>query len=419
MTKQSPPQRSDDDQLQRYLAGGSSLSHAYRSEADEVTPPELDRAVLEMAHAAVPPRGRRVSRWQLPLALAATLLIGVPLAWNVTRQAPRMEPASGISTPVAEAPVPEVSAAPAATAQRSREALAAVPSVGPVSGIEAASERRQDASRQKVDPPARKAGEGLAGLNDVDGIGPANEVSTEAEAPQVAGETAEERSVAEMDVAAGAPAPVVTMQSLMAPPPATMAPASKRSAESVGGSTPSRSWGVPTGWNLAQTTDGRYQVGVDLQAPHDGAASAVLQGQTGRGWVELSQRLSAVQYRGLRLRLRGFLRTDLRGGQVQLWLHAGAADAVRAQGRIDAAGTVLSGAHGWQRVDVVIDVPADAETISLGVLLFAGDGEAHVDQLSLVAVPPGLAADDAIRDGPPPLPQPINPGFEEFVRASR
>ncbi len=84
-----------DPELDRYLAGGSRLSTRYRAASSEATAPELDRAVLEHARAAVrpsvtaapPPRRRSwQQRWAVPVGIAATLLVGVDLAWRVADQ---------------------------------------------------------------------------------------------------------------------------------------------------------------------------------------------------------------------------------------------------------------------------------------------------------------------------------------------
>jgi hypothetical protein len=397
MSKQSPPQLPDDDQLQQYLAGDSSFSRAYRDESREVTPPELDHAVLQMAQAAVP-RRRRASRWQLPLALAATLLIGVPLVWDVTRQAPQMEVQS-----VAGTADVQVQAAATATSVPDAAAGAERASAGDREVASGAVASRQAKAAPQTASPARAPAAVAA-----------------SPAPEAAAELATAPPHREMDdAAAGQRAPALALQSLMAPSGIAegdaMASSPTQDDASAEDRVPSRYWGLPAGWNLTQSRDGRYQAGVDREAPYAGTASAVLQGDSGHGWVELSQDLPVAPYRGLRLRLRGFLRPDLQRGLAQLWLRAGPVDAVHVAGQIDASAAVVNGVRGWRRVDVVVDVPADAEALSVGVLLFDGDGEIHVDQLSLVEVPPGLTAEDADRGGQPPLPQPRNAGFEAPV----
>jgi hypothetical protein len=68
-----------DRELENYLAGDSPLSRRYRAASRETPPPELDAAVLAAARAAVVHAPRRRGRWQLPLAAAATVVLGVSL----------------------------------------------------------------------------------------------------------------------------------------------------------------------------------------------------------------------------------------------------------------------------------------------------------------------------------------------------
>ncbi|TJY65221.1 hypothetical protein E4T66_03095 [Sinimarinibacterium sp. CAU 1509] len=388
MSKQSPPQLPDDDQLQQYLAGVSSLSRGYRDESREVTPPELDRAVLRMAQAAAP-RRRRASRWQLPLALAATLLIGVPLAWNVTRQAPRVHEES-----VAMAPAPPQQ--PLDAFERSGGATTS-DDAGAALGAAAESPAKE------MPPPQRS-------LKRSAQIAAAPEPSVlpstpDREVPAVAARAATPSAQA---------APAVAMQSLTTASRSEMADAAAApvlSEETDENRADTKRWVAPAAWIVAQSPEGENRVGVDLSAPYAGGAAALLQGGSGLGWIELRQTLPAAPYRGLRLRLRGMLRPNLVQGYAQLWLRAGAADVVAAQDRTDSQVVIVTGIQDWQPVDVTLDVPVDAEAIALGVTLQRGQGEVHVDQISLVGVPAEMAPADLAR-AQIPLPQPRNAGFE-------
>ncbi|HEY1076836.1 MAG TPA: hypothetical protein VGE51_09110 [Fontimonas sp.] len=83
-------------ELQRYLGGDSPLSTKYRALSRESTPPQLDSAVLAHAqeqlqsafatHRSQALR-RRHRRWTIPLATAATMLVGVNLVWQLRDQA--------------------------------------------------------------------------------------------------------------------------------------------------------------------------------------------------------------------------------------------------------------------------------------------------------------------------------------------
>jgi hypothetical protein len=93
-----------DRELERYLGGKSPLSRHYREASREGSPPELDEKVLALARAEVrrkPGLGRALA----PVALAASVIFGLNLAWNVHEARPLPEiptTASGNAAPPAE-----------------------------------------------------------------------------------------------------------------------------------------------------------------------------------------------------------------------------------------------------------------------------------------------------------------------------
>jgi hypothetical protein len=70
-----------DREFDDYLAGRHALSVRYLDASRETAPPELDAAILASARDAVAgaPRRRARSRWRVPLAAAATMVLGVSL----------------------------------------------------------------------------------------------------------------------------------------------------------------------------------------------------------------------------------------------------------------------------------------------------------------------------------------------------
>lgn len=107
----------DDRELDQYLAGQHRLSQRYREATQsEQPPPELDDAILGAARAATPAKRRSVRRWAVPFGLAASLMIGGPLVWQVwqTDESHNADFAYRASSPVAvmaeqaeRAPAPE------------------------------------------------------------------------------------------------------------------------------------------------------------------------------------------------------------------------------------------------------------------------------------------------------------------------
>lgn len=85
MTERKLP---DDRELEQYLKGDSPLSRRYRDASAGGSPPELDEAILAQARAELERKPPSLNRYLAPVALAASLLLGVNLAWNLYQVEP-------------------------------------------------------------------------------------------------------------------------------------------------------------------------------------------------------------------------------------------------------------------------------------------------------------------------------------------
>lgn len=127
MTDQKRP---DDRELEQYLEGGSKLSRRYRDASSEASPPELDEAILARSRAELKRKPPSLNRYLAPVALAASLLLGVNLAWNLYQVEPvpvasqRLEKSAG-DTYVPEPAQPET---PAAAPPEAKRRVPAAPS---------------------------------------------------------------------------------------------------------------------------------------------------------------------------------------------------------------------------------------------------------------------------------------------------
>jgi eukaryotic-like serine/threonine-protein kinase len=138
------------------------------------------------------------------------------------------------------------------------------------------------------------------------------------------------------------------------------------------------SWHVPKGWDARESVKSQYQVGIDHNFVHQGKSSLFLRSLAAKpaGTVTVSQSFDATSYRGSRVRIAGYFRTSRLNAQAYLYLEA--------TGEYDRQ--PLEDWPQWKRQQVVIDVPADAETIELGVQL-TGPGTVWVDDLLFEKVP--------------------------------
>lgn len=102
----------DDQFLDEYLKGNSTVSQQYRQVSADEVPADLDRLVLRHAHAAVKgQRKKRLSlggwrRWSAPLALAASavLVLSIVIESGVQRESMMMAPNAPVEVRMVEEP---------------------------------------------------------------------------------------------------------------------------------------------------------------------------------------------------------------------------------------------------------------------------------------------------------------------------
>lgn len=142
---------------------------------------------------------------------------------------------------------------------------------------------------------------------------------------------------------------------------------------------------VPRGWFLAGTKPAEYEAGVDAGQLYQGHTSAFLKSraQSVDGFGTLMQSIHAEQYKGKRVRLSGFVKSQEVVGWAGLWMRIDQGkDMIAFDNMHDRP---IKGTTGWQRYDVVLDVPPDSTGISFGILL-EGEGEVWLSGTKFDAV---------------------------------
>ena len=137
------------------------------------------------------------------------------------------------------------------------------------------------------------------------------------------------------------------------------------------------SWQVPDGWTANETRPREYRVGLDHRMVRDGKPSLFLRSLAARpaGQIIVFQRFDARNYRGKRIRLSAFLRSEAAMQRAVLGLNV--------SGQVNRA--EVSGTTGWKRRELVSDVPASADWIQLLVTL-EGAGTVWANELNFEEV---------------------------------
>jgi hypothetical protein len=166
---------------------------------------------------------------------------------------------------------------------------------------------------------------------------------------------------------------------------------------------------VPAGWIARGSQPQEYEMAVDRGVAHGGKASGYMKckGDKPEGFGTLMQTFKADAYRGKRLRLSGYVKTDHVEQWTGLWMRGDGEQSSLAFDNME--NRPIKGSTDWQKYEVVLDVPADSIDIAFGILL-AGKGQAWVDDLQLDVVGNDVPSTNMMKEGATPQP------FDEAAR---
>jgi hypothetical protein len=143
------------------------------------------------------------------------------------------------------------------------------------------------------------------------------------------------------------------------------------------------------GWWHAGSNPTAYDVTADRQVTHGGRASARLAGRapTATGFGSLMQVAAADRYRGKRIRLSAWIRSDSVIRRAGLWLRIDAPDQEPTHALAsDAMGNrPIAGTRDWRRYEIVLDVAPAAADVAFGAHL-SGLGTIWVDDFRIEIV---------------------------------
>ncbi len=145
------------------------------------------------------------------------------------------------------------------------------------------------------------------------------------------------------------------------------------------------------GWFVAGSNPDDYRVQLDGVTKHGSGASSRLTAINGAQGTfgTLMQTVNATKYRGKRLRLSAFVKTDSVREWSGVWMRVDG-EASRIAAFDNMQNRPIRGTTAWTQYDVVLDVALDAATVNFGVLQ-AGLGETWIDDVILEVVDPSVA----------------------------
>jgi anti-sigma factor RsiW len=138
---------------------------------------------------------------------------------------------------------------------------------------------------------------------------------------------------------------------------------------------------LPDGWSASGSHPQDYEMGVDHTVAHGGRASGYVRPKVSdpAGYGTLMQVFAADDYRGKRIRMSGYIKVENVAGRAGLWMRVDGPEGETMQDR------PVTGTTGWEKFQVILDVPPDSDQIAFGVLL-KGAGIVWVDDFQFEVV---------------------------------
>ena len=140
----------------------------------------------------------------------------------------------------------------------------------------------------------------------------------------------------------------------------------------------------PTGWFVAGDHPENYQMGIDTTVKHSGNASGHIKfiAETAKGFGTLMQMFQAGEYRGKRLRLSAWMKTE-DADSAHVWMRLDGMKSMLGFDNMD--NRAVKGTSDWSKYELTLDVPEETIFIAFGAFII-GKGQAWVDDYCLEVV---------------------------------
>lgn len=168
---------------------------------------------------------------------------------------------------------------------------------------------------------------------------------------------------------------------------------------------------LPSGWIAAGSAPADFDMGADGAMAHGGKASGFIRSKAARpsGFGTLMQMCRAGRYRGQRVRMSAWVKSESITGWAGVWMRVdGEDDKMLAFDNMQSR--PIKGTTAWTRHDVVLEVASDAKNLAFGILL-EGTGAAWMDEVRFEVVDKSVATTGAAAGGAF-APEPTNLDFE-------
>lgn len=150
-----------------------------------------------------------------------------------------------------------------------------------------------------------------------------------------------------------------------------------------------------SGWQVGGTSPHEYEVRLDSTGGRDQTPCAVLRARVEEttGYVTLMQRAPAAPYRGRRVRMSAYVKTEGVEDWSGLWMRIDRTADGKALAFDNMQNRPIRGTTGWIEHAVVLDVPPEGGRLYFGIIL-SGRGKVWVDDFDFQVVGPEIPTTD-------------------------
>ncbi|MGE7943893.1 helix-turn-helix domain-containing protein [Lysinibacillus xylanilyticus] len=141
------------------------------------------------------------------------------------------------------------------------------------------------------------------------------------------------------------------------------------------------------GWFISGSHPYNYEIGIDQKNVHQGKASGYLTSKTVHApdeFATMMQQFKADEFRGKRVKLSAFIKTNNVKQFSGLWMRVDSASEDILQFD-NMSNRPIIGTNSWNQYSIVLDVPENSAIVSFGILL-TGKGEVWLDGLNFEIV---------------------------------
>ena len=133
-------------------------------------------------------------------------------------------------------------------------------------------------------------------------------------------------------------------------------------------------------WITAGDTPQDYDMGTDMRAAYAGTSSGYIKSSKPepKGFGTYMQMFDATEYRGKRLRLSAYIKSENIANWAGMWMRIDGDQ--KTVGFDNMQDRPIKGTQAWTRHEIVLDVDAKATKVAFGILL-AGKGAAWIDDV--------------------------------------